>query len=315
MTLLRRAVTVPLMTAVMIGVLMVWPLVLAVGGLAGLMARSTLPVRTLGVVMAYAVLELRALWNLLRGGQDCDQFMRDVLERTHTVGRRTLNIDVLLDADSPTPEEIPRNEPMIVLSRHCGPGDTLLIAWLLNIRYGLQLRIVLKSLLRCEPVLDFAGDLGCLCFLHHRSKQARKQIHDLAASLDGGQALLLFPEGGNFTWARWRAAVIRLRSSGRLREARRAWRQSHTLPPRTGGTAAALSGAPGANVLVLTHTGFSPDGRARAWWRLPMNRRLLVRTVLVPAAALPQPDQLGPWLERTWSLVDRWVAEHADQLQ
>ena len=140
----------------------------------------------------------------------------------------------------------------------------------------------------------------------------RKQIHDLAASLGSGQALLLFPEGGNFTWRRWRTAVIRLRSSGRLREARRAWRQSHTLPPRTGGTAAALSGAPSASVLVLTHTGFSPDGRARAWWRLPMNRRLLIRTVLVPAAQLPPPDQLSPWLQQTWSIVDAWVADHAD---
>jgi 1-acyl-sn-glycerol-3-phosphate acyltransferase len=315
MKLLRRAVTVPLAAVVMIGVLIVWPLLLVVGGVSGLVARSTLPVRSLGVIMAYAVLELRALAKLLRGDQDCDQFMRDVLERTHNVGRRTLNIDVLLDVDSPTPEQIPRNEPVIVLSRHCGPGDTLLIAWLLTIRYGLRLRIVLKALLRCEPVLDLAGDLGCLCFLHRRSKHARSQIHDLAASLGGGQALLLFPEGGNFTWARWRTAVMRLRSSGRLREARRAWRQSHTLPPRTGGTAAALSGAPGASVLVLTHTGFSPDGRARAWWRLPMNRRLLVRTVLVPAAELPSPDHLGPWLEGTWTLVDGWVADHAERLQ
>lgn len=314
MTLLRRAITVPLAAALMIGVLVVWPVLLVIGGVAGLLARTALPVRTLGVVMAYAVLELRTLWKLIRGVEDCDPLIRDVLERAHTVGRRTLNIDVLLDVDSPAPEQIPRDQPMIVLSRHCGPGDTLLIAWLLNIRYGLQLRIVLKSVLRCEPVLDLVGDLGCLCFLRRRSSHARKQIHELAASLGGGQALLLFPEGGNFTWARWRAAVVRLRSSGRLREARRAWRQSHTLPPRTGGTAAALSGAPGAAVLVLTHTGFSPDGRARAWWRLPVNRRLLVRTVLVPAAELPSPDQLSAWLERTWSLVDEWVADHAERL-
>jgi hypothetical protein len=66
---------------------------------------------------------------------------------------------------------------------------------------------------------------------------------------------------------------------------------------------------------VLTHTGFSPDGRARAWWRLPMNRRLLVRTVLIPADQLPAPDQLSDWLERTWSQIDAWVASKADQLQ
>jgi 1-acyl-sn-glycerol-3-phosphate acyltransferase len=312
MTLLRRAITVPLATVLMIGILIVWPLLLAIGGVAGLIARSSLPVRTLGVLMAYALLEVRCLRKLLRGGQDCDEFMRDVLERTYIVARRTLKVEVLLDNASPTREQIPRTEPVIVLSRHCGPGDTLLVAWLLNVHYGLQLRIVLKALLRCEPVLDLTGDLGGLCFLHHRSKHARRQIHDLAASLGGGQALLLFPEGGNFTWKRWRAAVIRLRSSGRLREARRAWRQSHTLPPRTGGTSAALSGASSANVLVLTHTGFSPDGRARAWWRLPMNQRLVVRTVLVPAVQLPSPDQLSPWLQQTWSMVDAWVAGHAD---
>nr|WP_225952457.1 lysophospholipid acyltransferase family protein [Mycobacterium sp. OAS707] len=294
----------------MIGILVVWPLLLAIGGVAGLIARSTLPVRTLGVLMAYALLELRALWQLLRGGQDCDRFVRDVLDRAHTVGRRTLDLDVQLDDASPTPEQIPRDEPLIVLSRHCGPGDTLLVAWLLNIYYGLRLRIVLKALLRCEPVLDLVGDMGCLCFLRHRGNKARKQIRDLAGSMVGGQALLLFPEGGNFTWARWREAIVRLRSTGRMREARRAWRQTHTLPPRTGGTAAALSGAPHANVLVLTHTGFSPDGRARVWWQLPMNRRLLVRTVLVPSDELPPPDQLAPWLEQTWSRVDAWVAGH-----
>ena len=310
MTMLRRAITVPLATALMIGVLTVWPVLLVVGGVVGLISRSSLPVRTLGVVMAYALLELRALWQLIRGGQDRDEFIRDLLERTHTVGRRTLNVDVRVDEASPTPEQIPREEPVIVISRHCGPGDTLLVAWLLNIYYRLQLRIVLKAVLRCEPVLDFAGDLGCLCFLGHRGAKARKQIHDVAALLHGGEALLLFPEGGNFTWARWQAAILRLRSSGRLREARRAWRQTHTLPPRAGGTTAALSGAPNAAVLVLAHTGFSPDGRNRAWWRLPVHRRLLVRTVLVPAAERPPPDQISPWLERTWSEVDAWVAGH-----
>ena len=87
MTMLRRAITVPLATALMIGVLTVWPVLLVVGGVVGLISRSSLPVRTLGVVMAYALLELRALWQLIRGGQDRDEFIRDLLERTHTVGR------------------------------------------------------------------------------------------------------------------------------------------------------------------------------------------------------------------------------------
>jgi hypothetical protein len=73
-----------------------------------------------------------------------------------------------------------------------------------------------------------------------------------------------------------------------------------------------VTGAPSANVLVLTHNGFCPDGRARPWWQLPVHRQLLIRTALFPAAELPQPDQLGPWLERTWTQVDAWVAGHTD---
>ncbi|MBW8710494.1 MAG: acyltransferase, partial [Mycobacterium sp.] len=102
MTLLRRAVTVPLATVVMLGILAVWPVLLVIGGVAGLMARSSLPIRTLGVVMAYALLELRALWTLLRGGQDCDEFMRDLLERAYTAVRRTLHVEVRLDTGSPS---------------------------------------------------------------------------------------------------------------------------------------------------------------------------------------------------------------------
>ena len=311
MTVLRRFVTVPLVTALMVCVLVSAPLLLAVTGLAGLAARSSRPVRTVALAMAYAFIELRTLVKLAIGNLDCDRLMGDVLTTAYAAVRRILDVEVVLDPSSTTPEDIPRHEPVIVLSRHCGPGDSLLVAWLLTIEYRLQVRIVLKAVLRCEPVLDFAGELGCLCFLA-RGGRARRQIHDLAASLVGGQALLLFPEGANFTWPRWRTAIAELRSTGRIRAASRALRQSYTLPPHIGGVTAAVTGAPSANVLVLTHNGFCPDGRARPWWQLPVHRQLLVRTALFPAAELPEPDQLSPWLERTWTQVDAWVADHTD---
>jgi 1-acyl-sn-glycerol-3-phosphate acyltransferase len=310
-TVLRRVVTVPLVTALMLCVLVSGPLLLAVTGLASLAARSSRPVRTVGLAMAYAFIELRALMKLAIGNRDCDRLMEDVLTTAYAAVRRILDVEVVLDSSSTTPEEIPHHEPVIVLSRHCGPGDTVLVAWLLTIEYRLQARIVLKAILRCEPVLDFAGELGYLCFLA-RGDRARRQIHDLAASLAGGQALLLFPEGANFTWPRWRTAIAELRSTGRIRAASRACRQSHTLPLHTGGAAAAVTGAPSANVLVLTHNGFCPDGRARPWWQLPIHRQLLVHTALFPAAELPQPDQLSSWLQRTWTQVDAWVAGHTD---
>jgi 1-acyl-sn-glycerol-3-phosphate acyltransferase len=311
MIAVRRLVTVPFATAISVCLLVFSPLLLAGGALAAVATRSTRPARTVGLAMAYAVIELRTLVKLAVGDIDGDRLMRDFLNAAYVAARKLLDVEVVLDPSSASPEDVPRDEPVIVLSRHCGPGDTVLVAWLLIFTYGLQVRIVLKAVLHYEPVLDFAGQRGCLCFLA-RGDRARQQIHDLAASLGGGQALLLFPEGANFTWPRWHAAIAELRRTGRIRAAGRALRRSYTLPPRTGGAAAAVSGAPGANILVLTHNGFCPDGRARPWWQLPVHRQLLIRTTLIPAAQLPEPDQLGPWLERTWTKVDAWVADHTD---
>ena len=247
--------------------------------------------------LAYAIIELRTLARLFGGNRDCDQLMEDILTFVYAAVRKILDVEVVLDPASTTPDAIPRDQPLIVLSRHCGPGDSVLVAWLLVIEYRLQLRIVLKSILQCEPVLDFAGDLGGLCFLS-RGDRARRQIRDLAESLVGGQAMLLFPEGANFSWPRWRDAITQLRATGRFRAARRALRQSHTLPPRSGGAAAAVAGAPNANILLVTHNGFCADGRARPWWQLPIHRELLIRTVVLPAARVPSPAANGP-LART----------------
>jgi 1-acyl-sn-glycerol-3-phosphate acyltransferase len=311
MIAVRRLVTVPFATAISVCLLVFSPLLLAGGALAAVATRSTRPARTVGLAMAYAVIELRTLVKLAVGDIDGDRLMRDFLNAAYVAARKLLDVEVVLDPSSASPEDVPRDEPVIVLSRHCGPGDTVLVAWLLIFTYRLQVRVVLKAVLHYEPVLDFAGQRGCLCFLA-RGDRARQQIHDLAASLGGGQALLLFPEGANFTWPRWHAAIAELRKTGRIRAAGRALRRSYTLPPRTGGATAAVSGAPGANVLVLTHNGFCPDGRARPWWQLPVHRQLLIRTTLIPAAQLPEPNQLGPWLERTWTMVDAWVADHTD---
>jgi 1-acyl-sn-glycerol-3-phosphate acyltransferase len=312
MTALRRAVTMPAMTALMLFVLLAGPILLVIAGVAGLATRSSRPARSVALVMAYALIELRTLVKLLGGDRDCDRLMLDFGRMAYDAVRRLLDVEVVLDPASVGPDQIPDDAPVIVLSRHCGPGDSILIAWLLMTEYRLQVRVVARAALRLEPVLDFAGQLGCVCFVN-RGACARQQIRDLAASLSGGQALLLFPEGANFSVSRWRATIAELRSTGRIRAAARAFRQSHTLPPRAGGAAAAVSGAPSANVLVLTHTGFCPDGRARPWWQLPIHRQLVVHTELFPAGQCPQPDEIGPWLEQTWTRVDCWVAKQTDQ--
>jgi 1-acyl-sn-glycerol-3-phosphate acyltransferase len=312
MTVLRRSITMPLATIVALLILTVGPLLLAGAGVLGLAVRSSRPPRTVALTMAYAVIELRTLVAVLRGNRDCDRMMHDFLVSAHGVVHRILDVEVALESGSADADLIPRDDPLIVLSRHCGPGDSVLVAWLLVVVYQLQLRVVLKAVLRLEPVLDLAGGWGCLCFLG-RGDRARRQIRMLASSLAGGQAMLLFPEGANFSWPRWRTAINRLHLTGGVRAARDALQQSHTLPPRSGGASAAVMGAPNANILVLTHNGFCPDGRARPWWQVPVHRELLIRTVVVPAAEVPPPDELEPWLEQMWARVDAWVAAHSEQ--
>src|SRR5690242_18217315 len=133
MTLLRRAFTVPLMTIMMACILLSGPLLLAGAGITGLLTRSSRPARTVAVVMTYAVIELRTLAKLLRGHRDCDQLMREILTSVYAAVRRILDVEVVVDPSSATADEIPRDEPVIVLSRHCGPGDSVLVAWLLVI--------------------------------------------------------------------------------------------------------------------------------------------------------------------------------------
>jgi 1-acyl-sn-glycerol-3-phosphate acyltransferase len=313
MTVLRRAVTVPTVMTLEILILLFAPLLLAAAALVAAGARSTRPVRSAALIVAYAGIELTTLGRLLRGEEhDWDAVLRDVLARAYTAVQAILDVRLVLEDGSATREQLTTGNGLLVLARHCGPGDSLLIAWLLVVHYRLRLRAVLKSVLRLEPTLDLASDYLPLCFIGRSGERARGRIYDLAAAMSPGDALLLFPEGGNFSQARWRQAVSSLSTAGAHGAARLAVRRTHTLPPHRGGAAAALMGSPRADVLVLAHTGFAADGRDRPWWRLPVHRQLLVRTILAPAATVPRDrETLAVWLDDIWSQVDSWVRSHA----
>ena len=290
------------------------PLSLSVAGVLCLATRSTRPVRSVALLVGYSVVELSALLQITRGVDDWDQLARDVVARGYDVFRRVLDVSVVVEEGSANDDELASEHGTIVLARHCGPGDSLFIAWLLMVRHRLRLRIVLKQAMRWEPTVDLAGDHLPLCFVRRRSRS----VHDvgaLAAGLRGGEALLLFPEGGNFSWPRWREAISRLTKAGEHAEARRARRRTHTLPPRPGGASAALAAAPHADVLLLAHSGFGPDGRDRPLWKLPVHHELVIRTVLLPAATVPRdPDGVRRFLDEAWSQVDTWVEGHAELL-
>lgn len=311
--MLRRSVLIPLVVGLEVLLLVTSPVSLAIAALAGAAARSTRPVRSVLVLLAYAAIELRLLSRMRHLRDDeWEGLPRDVLGTAYRALRAILDVRVALEEGSVAPERLAATgRPLVVLARHCGPGDTLFVAWLLAVHYGLRLRVVLKSSLRLYPSIDLAAEHLPFCFVGAGGRRTRAGINRLAASMSAGDAFLLFPEGGNFTWPRWQRAVSRLIAAGNQLAAR-VLRHSHTLPPHHGGATAALTGARDANVLLLNHTAFTPDGRDRPWWQLPIHRTMTIRTTLVPSADVPrEPAAIGDWLDDLWSTVDDWVAGHA----
>jgi 1-acyl-sn-glycerol-3-phosphate acyltransferase len=186
---------------------------------------------------------------------------------------------------------------------------------LLLSRYGRELHVVLKDTLRLDPAIDLLlTRTGCTWITPRRAAGAppTERIQDAAAGLSGRQALLLFPEGADWTPVRHLAAVARLHRRGLVREARAALRMPHVLPPRPAGTLAALRGAPTADVLVFTHTGHDEllDARA-AWQALPLQQPLRMTWWRSPARALTSAtdDEVNDWLHHTWTDIDAWVSE------
>jgi 1-acyl-sn-glycerol-3-phosphate acyltransferase len=309
---IRRVVMVPVIALLDLAVLLSSPVAAVLALLVSAVARSTRPVRTVALVAAYAAVEFSLLPKVLRADRDWDALVRDILARSYTILRTVLDVHVVLEKGSTTTARAATGNPLIVLARHCGPGDSLFVAWLLSVHYRLRLGVVLKSALRWEPVVDLAGGHLPFCFVDHHRAGTRERVAEVAATLTAGDVLLLFPEGGNFSWPRWRQAIRTLVEKGAYRLAGQARRRTHTLPPHVGGAGAALTGAPTADVLVLTHSGFAADGRDRPWWRLPVHTDLLVRTTLVPSASVPRDEEaMATWLADTWSTVDTWVAGHS----
>lgn len=212
---------------------------------------------------------------------------------------------------SPVDDGVPGStNAMVVLSRHAGPGDSLLLVRTLMDRDHLrQPRIVLKDDLQWDPVLDVYLNRLPTAFISGGPDMAAR-IGDLARGMGEEDALLLFPEGGNFSEARRLSAIDRLRGKGMHRQADRAETMRHVLPPRPGGVAAALAAAPHADVVLVGHAGLEHLSTAADLWDgLPMDSTVRLRWWFVPAEQVPRdPQEQEQWLYDSWAEIDAWVA-------
>jgi 1-acyl-sn-glycerol-3-phosphate acyltransferase len=227
-----------------------------------------------------------------------------------------------LDIEEPTthPQDADRMaaaRPILVLARHAGPGASFVLVHLLLSRYERRPRVVLKEQLRLDPSFDvLLTRLGCKFIPTgegHRD-EAISLIAETAAGLEERDALLLYPEGGDWTPTRHRLAVAGLRKRGRRAEAAKAVLMPHVLPPKPGGTLAALNAAPNADVVVFTHTGHDELlDIVSIWNALPLRAELRLVWWREGAWTLPSEDeQREAWLLEIWTRVDAWIGEQIE---
>ncbi|HEV2086903.1 MAG TPA: 1-acyl-sn-glycerol-3-phosphate acyltransferase [Cryptosporangiaceae bacterium] len=230
---------------------------------------------------------------------------------------RLFKVTVEVEEPELTPEEAAARltRPVLVLSRHAGPGDSFLIIHTMLSRYRRRPCIVMKGVLQFDPGLDVVINRLPHAFVwpgKGSSSGVVEEIRRLAAGLGNTDALLLFPEGGNFTHGRRERAIARLEESGQHEAAARARGMSNLLAPRTAGVVAAIEAAPTADVILVAHTGLDDLITVRDIWRsIPMEQTVRSRWWRVPAAEIPQGrDEQVAWLYGWWEKIDHWIEEH-----
>lgn len=243
--------------------------------------------------------------------------VRWFLGTLYPVITKLFKVTVEIQEPELTPEELAARltRPVIVLSRHAGPGDSFLIVTQLLSLYHRRPCIVMKGALQFDPVLDVVINRLPHAFVwpgKGPGSGVTEEITRLAKGMGDADALLIFPEGGNFTHGRRERAIERLESSGQQEAAARARGMSNLLAPRTGGVIAAIEAAPTADVIFVAHTGLDDLITAKDIWRsLPMEQIVKSRWWRVPAAQIPQGrDAQVTWLYTWWEQIDTWIAEN-----
>lgn len=235
----------------------------------------------------------------------------DILVRT---ARRAFRLEIDVAAP-PLPDEEPDVErgprPLIVISRHAGPGDSFLLVHELISVYGRRPRIVLKSTLQWDPMIDLLLNRLPTRFItpNPTAGGVAESIGALAADMTEQDALVIFPEGGNYTENRRDAAIARLEQAGEEVLATRARGIRHLMAPRPGGLFAAIDAAPKADAVFVAHTGLEQLSTIADIWRgLPMDSDVRVQFWTVAAEDVPDGrEEEIDWLYDWWERIDGWV--------
>ncbi|MBA2726079.1 MAG: 1-acyl-sn-glycerol-3-phosphate acyltransferase, partial [Actinobacteria bacterium] len=169
----------------------------------------------------------------------------------------------------------PHPGPLLVFSRHAGPGNSLMLIGTMMIAFHRRPRIVMLAKLQWDPLFDTMFNRLPNRFISHEKSKSEgylRAIGDLASDLGDQDAFVLFPEGRDFTQRLRRRAIDYLRTKGFDTHADRAESMLHVLPPRHRGPLAAITSAPEADVAFVAHSVLEELGSFRELWRrIPLN--------------------------------------------
>ncbi|MEX1126108.1 MAG: 1-acyl-sn-glycerol-3-phosphate acyltransferase [Acidimicrobiia bacterium] len=229
--------------------------------------------------------------------------------------KRTFKLEIDLEGGGPAStagDEFRR--PILVLSRHAGPGDSMLLMDALCNSYQRRPRIVLKDFLQWDPAVDVILNRLPTSFVptgKNTGESVVDAIAELARTMTRDDAFVIFPEGANYTERRHQRAIQKLIEIGRPDLAERARDLKTTLPPKAKGVVTALSTAPpNSDVIFVGHAGLESFINAGDIWRgMPMDTSVAVRTWHYPAESIPPADEQETWLYDVWEEIDNWIEE------
>lgn len=324
-TLPRRLFVAPLILVVEATVVVLSPLLALIAALMAPVAGGTRALRALVIAVDYAARHLACtfacagLWlgsgfgrNLGSAGMQRAHYavLRWFVSGLYRTMTRVAHVAVRATGSEVAERVLSaRREPVIVLSRHAGEGDSLLVLHALLCRYGRDPRIVLHEALRLDPLIDMLGHRLPNRFVDPRGGDTEHEIAVMATDLGDGDALLIFPEGGNFSPSRRQRGIDRLEQAGHAEEAAWAREMRHVAAPRPGGALAAIEAAPRADVIFLGHVGV-PAGMRDAWADLADPQDIEMRLWVERAEDVPTGlDEQIDWLFGWWRRIDAWVDE------
>lgn len=322
----RRAVTIPLLYALAAAALLLLPVTLTLAGVMdlGLGPRRFARLRAGVYLTFFLCIEAIFLFGTLGVwlvnvpvAQNRARFLR------HNAWLQTMFCTLLyrglerlygMRTECPDPVPEPSERPLLVFVRHASTADTLLPVVLLARGQGHVLRYVLKRELLFDPCLDVVGNRLPNCFVRRGGGERRtevQQVLTLAEAIGPGEALVIYPEGTRFSAGKRARTLQRLADRGGSSAAalQLASELERTLSPLRAGPLALLQHNPGADLLVIGHTGLEPAGSLGSLFRGGLiGARVRLRLWRVPYDDLPRTESgQAALLADLWRQVDRFI--------